>query len=59
MDDIEIKQFKTRIKKRIPLLIFLALSTIAFILASTLLLEDSYKDILIIAMIWSLPLFIH
>ena len=46
-------------KKRIPLFIFLAISTIIFFLASTLLLDDSYKDIILIAMIWALPLFIH
>ncbi|WP_163437125.1 hypothetical protein [Fibrobacter succinogenes] len=46
-------------KKRLPLLIFLTLSTTIFFLASTLLLDESYKDIIIIAMIWALPLFIH
>ena len=47
------KQSKTHI------LIFLTLSTTIFFLASTLLLDESYKDIIIIAMIWALPLFIH
>jgi hypothetical protein len=28
-------------------------------LASTLLMGESYKDIVLIAMIWALPLFIH
>ncbi|WP_407456637.1 hypothetical protein [Fibrobacter sp.] len=46
-------------KKRLPLLIFLTLSTAIFFLASALLLDESYKDIIIIAMIWALPLFIH
>jgi len=46
-------------KKRLPLLVFLSLSTVIFFLASTILLDDSYKDIIIIAMIWALPLFIH
>jgi len=59
MDDQTTNNFKERLKKRLPLLIFLALSTTIFFLASTLLLDESYKDIIIIAMIWSLPLFIH
>ena len=53
------KKWKEKMKKRIPLFIFLAISTIIFFLASTLLLDDSYKDIILIAMIWALPLFIH
>lgn len=53
------KTFFATMKKRIPLFIFLAIATIAFFLASTLLLDDSYKDIILIAMVWSLPLFIH
>ena len=52
----KIKQY---FKKRIPLWIFLTLSTIIFFLASTLLMGESYKDIILIAMIWALPLFIH
>lgn len=55
----EEKTFKEKFKKRLPLLIFLTLATTIFFLASTLLLDDSYKDIIIIAMIWALPLFIH
>lgn len=55
----EEKTFKEKLKKRLPLLIFLTLATTIFFLASTLLLDDSYKDIIIIAMIWALPLFIH
>ena len=51
--------WKQKLKKRLPLLIFLTLSTTIFFLASTLLLDESYKDIIIIAMIWALPLFIH
>ena len=50
---------KQKIKKRLPLWIFLTLSTIIFFLASTLLMGESYKDIILIAMIWALPLFIH
>ena len=53
------KNFFDVMKKRIPLFIFLAIATIAFFLASTFLLDDSYKDIILIAMVWSLPLFIH
>ena len=48
-----------KMKKRLPLLIFLTISTTIFFLASALLLDESYKDIIIIAMIWALPLFIH
>ena len=51
--------WKTKLKKKVPLLVFLSLSTAIFFLASTLLLEDSYTDIFLIAMIWALPLFIH
>ena len=53
------KIFTARLKKRLPLLIFLAVATVAFFLASSLFLDDSYKDIILICMIWALPLFIH
>lgn len=59
MEDPKKKNFIATLKKRIPLFVFLAIATIAFFLASTLLLDDSYKDIILIAMVWSLPLFIH
>ncbi|MBR4347778.1 MAG: hypothetical protein IKP90_02400 [Fibrobacter sp.] len=59
MEDAKLKKFIVRLKKRLPLLIFLAIVTIAYFLASTLLLDDSYKDIIFITMIWALPLFIH
>ena len=59
MEDMKNKNFRNTMKKRIPLFVFLAIATIAFFLASTLLLDDSYKDIILIAMVWSLPLFIH
>lgn len=51
--------WKQKMMKRLPLLIFLTISTTIFFLASALLLDESYKDIIIIAMIWALPLFIH
>ena len=50
---------KQKIKNRLPLWVFLTLSTVIFFLASTLLMGESYKDIVLIAMIWALPLFIH
>ena len=59
MDIEKQKKIKENLKKRLPLFLFLALCTITFFLASTLLLEDSYKDIFLVIMIWSLPLFIH
>lgn len=59
MDVQKKNKLKNRLKKRLPLLVFLTLCTIIFFFASTLLLEDSYKDIILIVMIWSLPLFIH
>ena len=59
MEDAKLKKFIVRLKKRLPLLIFLAIATIAYFLASTLVLDDSYKDIIFITMIWALPLFIH
>ena len=51
--------WKQKMKKRLPLLIFLTISTTIFFLASALLLDESYKDIILIAMIWALPPFIH
>ena len=59
MEDKKKKKFIDRVKKKIPLFIFLSIATIVFFLASTLLLDDSYKDIILIAMIWALPLFVH
>lgn len=59
MEDAKLKKFMTRAKKKVPLFIFLTIATIVFFLASTLLLDDSYKDIILIAMIWALPLFVH
>jgi hypothetical protein len=59
MEDMKNKNFRNTMKKRIPLFVFLTICTIAFFLASSLLLDDSYKDIILIAMVWSLPLFIH
>jgi hypothetical protein len=59
MDEKDQSNFLEKMKKRLPLLIFLTLSTAIFFLASALLLDESYKDIIIIAMIWALPLFIH
>ena len=59
MSNEEKRNWKKKIKRRLPLLVFLTLSTTIFFLASALLLDESYKDIIIIAMIWALPLFIH
>ena len=59
MDTEHRKKIKRNLKRRLPLFLFLAICTVIFFLASSLLLEDSYKDIFIIIMIWSLPLFIH
>ncbi|MCF0222647.1 MAG: hypothetical protein HUK20_00105 [Fibrobacter sp.] len=53
------KNWIKTLKKRLPLLGFLTLSTIIFFLASSLLLDEAYKDIILIAMFWALPLFIH
>lgn len=59
MDETKAKKLKQQLKKRLPLLIFLSVCTLAFFFGSTLLLDDSYKDIMLVMMIWSLPLFIH
>ena len=59
MDTEHRKKIKRNLKRRLPLFLFLAICTVIFFLASFLLLEDSYKDIFLIIMIWSLPLFIH
>ena len=53
------KIFTARLKTRLPLFIVLAVATAAFFLASSLFLDDSYKDIILICMIWARPLFIH
>lgn len=52
-------KIKAFLKKRAPLWAFLTLATIIFFLSSTLLMGEAYKDIILIAMIWALPLFIH
>lgn len=59
MEESKNEKFTQRMKKRLPLFIFLALATTCFFLASSLLLDDSYKDIILISMVWALPLFIH
>lgn len=59
MEDPKLQKFIVRLRKRLPLLVFLAIATVAFFFASSLLLDDSYKDIILICMIWALPLFIH
>ena len=59
MRNEEKQTWKQKMKRRLPLFIFLAISTTIFFLASALLLDECYKDIIIIAMIWALPLFIH
>ena len=59
MDNKRKLSFKDKVKRRIPLFLFLALSTTIFFFGSALLLDESYKDIILIAMIWALPLFIH
>ena len=53
------EKFKKFLRKRAPLWVFLSLATVIFFLSSTLLMGESYKDIVLIAMIWALPLFIH
>ena len=59
MDTEKRQKIKKNLRKRLPLFLFLAICTPIFFLASFLLLEDSYKDIFLVLMIWSLPLFIH
>ena len=59
MDTEKRQKIKKNPRKRLPLFLFLAICTTIFFLASFLLLEDSYKDIFLVLMIWSLPLFIH
>lgn len=44
-------------KYSLPILALLALLTLLF--AATLLFGEAYKDIFLILMIWSLPLFLH
>lgn len=56
MNYAEIKKF---LSGRLSLVLFLFLSFLALFFGSTLLLGESYKDIFIVIMIWSLPLFLH
>lgn len=57
------KKLLDRLSRRIanrysvPLLIVFAVLTLLF--ATALLLGEAYKDIFLILMIWSLPLFLH
>lgn len=59
MDEEKVKKIKAKLKKRLPLFVFLALSTTTFFFASSLFLDEAYKDVILIVMIWALPLFIH
>jgi hypothetical protein len=51
--------FKTLLKKKLPSLLFYLLSAVILILASSILFGESYKEIFIALMLWSLPLFLH
>ncbi|MFA6835034.1 MAG: hypothetical protein WCR04_01360 [Fibrobacteraceae bacterium] len=50
---------KAFLKKKLSSLIFFGLSAIVLVLASTILFGESYKEIFIALMLWSLPLFLH
>lgn len=52
-------EIKKNLSGRLSLVLFLFLSFLALFFGSTLLLGESYKDIFIVIMIWSLPLFLH
>jgi hypothetical protein len=52
-------EIKKILSGRLSLGLFLFLSFLAFFFGYTLLLGESYKDIFIVIMIWSLPLFLH
>lgn len=52
-------KIKTLLTGRLSLVLFLFLSFLVLFFSSTLLLGESYKDIFIVIMIWSLPLFLH
>lgn len=53
-------RFSQKLRKWLNLLLFLALSIIVLLLATTLLYnKESSVDILLIFIIWCLPLFIH
>jgi len=50
---------KETLKKKFPTFIFFVLSAIVLILVSTILFGESFKEIFIVLMLWSLPLFLH
>lgn len=53
-------RFSQKLRKWLNLLLFLVLSIIVLLLATTLLYnKESSVDILLIFIIWCLPLFIH
>lgn len=52
-------KIKALLTGRLSLVLFLFLSFLVLFFSSTLLLGESYKDIFIVIMIWSLPLFLH
>lgn len=56
---ITFQKIKQMLLGRLSLVIFFLLAFLGLFFASTLLLEESYKDIFIVIMIWSLPLFLH
>ncbi len=56
---ITFQKIKQMLLGRLSLVIFFLLAFLGLFFASTLLLEESYKDVFIVIMIWSLPLFLH
>jgi hypothetical protein len=48
-----------KLRKWLGFGVFLSVSTLFLLLASTVLLKDASADILLIVIIWCLPLFIH
>ncbi|NLO23767.1 MAG: hypothetical protein GX116_05480 [Fibrobacter sp.] len=59
MKKITFQKIKQMLLGRLSLVIFFLLAFLGLFFASTLLLEESYKDVFIVIMIWSLPLFLH
>lgn len=47
------------LKRKAPIIAFLALTSVVFLLSSSMLLSGSCADIMLIVLIWCLPLFIH
>lgn len=59
MEIIKNSKIANYIKKRFSTLVFLVSALFLLFFVSSLLMGEASKDILLVALIWSIPLFIH